>query len=287
MADKADTWMALYVGAYLADTMHLARQNHGSYLLLIMAAFKNAGWLPNDDGLLAQIAKCTPREWKAERAVYAAFFQVTDERWTHKRVTQEWERAQRLTEQRRAAGAESAAKRQRNRNERSTSVVTGEQRNARPSQSPSPSSETTTLTVTPSAPARATHTGWACPIPDDWTPSEPALARLRTGRPDLVGAYYEQRMVAFRSWCKAKAITSHDFEATWMGFMVQSHAAPEPKGTGKAATTPSDDADQWRARLRSYTPGAFWSPMWGPRPGETGCFVPPSILAEFPQARPQ
>lgn len=108
---KADTWMALYVGAYLADTMHLARQHHGSYLLLIMAAFKNAGWLPNDDDMLAQVAKCTPKEWKAERALYAAFFQVTDERWTHKRVTAEWEKALALTDERSKAGASGAAKR--------------------------------------------------------------------------------------------------------------------------------------------------------------------------------
>lgn len=54
-----------------------------------------------------------------------------------------------------------------------------------------------------------------------------------------------------------------------------------------AGSSSGNETDQWRARLRSYTPGSFWSPMWGPRPGEAGCFVPPAILAEFPQARPQ
>jgi uncharacterized protein YdaU (DUF1376 family) len=112
MAEKAvDEWMAFYIGAYLADTMHLARQHHGSYLLLIMAAFKNAGWLPSDDGFLSTIAKCTPKEWKAERALYARFFIVTDERWTHAKVTKEWEKAQSLTRQRSEAGTASAAKR--------------------------------------------------------------------------------------------------------------------------------------------------------------------------------
>lgn len=52
-------------------------------------------------------------------------------------------------------------------------------------------------------------------------------------------------------------------------------------------TMPADDADQWRARLRVYTPGAFWPSGWGPRPGEPGCFVPATVLAEFPQARTQ
>lgn len=233
MAEKrSDLWMAFYINDYAGDTFHLNRAQHGSYLHLLMAAYKNAGWLPNDDGLLMQIAKCTAKEWKAERAIYVAFFQVTDERWTHKRVTIEWERALRLTEQRRAAGAVSAANRQRKGNERSTSVATEPQRNARPLQSQSPSpSVTTNLCVSDSAPARGTQPGWSAPVPEDWEPGDEAVQRLRVGRPDLTGGYYDQRMMAFRSWCKAKAITSHNFEATWMGFMVQSHAAPQSRET--------------------------------------------------------
>lgn len=134
---KADTWMALYVGAYLADTMHLARQHHGSYLLLIMAAFKNAGWLPNDDHMLAQVAKCTAKEWKAERALYARYFEITDERWTHGKVTKEWEKAQTLTRQRSEAGTASAAKRQREANARSTTVDDSSERQTGPSEEPS------------------------------------------------------------------------------------------------------------------------------------------------------
>lgn len=230
MGDKSDVWMALYIGAYLADTMHLGRQHHGSYLLLIMAAFKNAGWLPNDDGLLAQVAKCTPKEWRAERAVYAAFFQVSADRWTHKRVTLEWEKAQSLTAQRSAGGSKGAAKRWGKQRQSDRSAMAqpqpGQWQNDGPSEEPTPS-VTPTLSVSDSAQARgATHSGWAAPIPDDWEPSGEALQRLRVGRPDLVGPYYDQRMLAFRAWCKAKAITTHNFEASWMGFMVQSHAAP-------------------------------------------------------------
>lgn len=216
MADKADTWMALYVNDYAGDTLHLNRAQHGSYLLMIMAAFKNAGWLPNDDGLLAQIAKCTAREWKAEKAVYAAFFQITAERWTHKRVTLEWEKAQRLTEQRRAAGAASAAKRQRPFNGRSTVVVTDDQRegqrNGRPPEEHKPS-VTTSRTVGENARQRATL------IDKDWQPKPETVEELRRGRPDLVGAFYDAELDEFRLWCRANAVTSHDPEASFLRFM--------------------------------------------------------------------
>lgn len=160
MAKTWDVWMAFYIGAYLSDTMHLAREHHGSYLLLIMAAFKNAGWLPNDDGLLMQIAKCTAKEWKAERGIYAALFQVTDERWTHKRVTIEWDKAQRLTDQRRAAGTASATSRKRSFNARSTLVEAESQRNDRHSEEPlkgSHNQESPTASARESAGGARTH----------------------------------------------------------------------------------------------------------------------------------
>ncbi|MDP3740319.1 MAG: DUF1376 domain-containing protein [Hyphomonadaceae bacterium] len=135
-APKSDVWMAFYVGTYLANTLHLARQHHGSYLMLILAAFKNGGWLPNDDNELAIIAKCTPDEWRLERSKYEAFFETTPERWTHVRVEVELEKAARLTEARRIAGRASAATRQQTRNTRSIN----DQQKCRPSESQTDSS---------------------------------------------------------------------------------------------------------------------------------------------------
>jgi len=89
LTDKTDAWMPLWIGAYLADTQHLARDEHGAYLLLLMAYWRTGGPLPDDDKRLSAIAKATAKEWKTLRPTMAEFFIVAEALWTHKRVEQE------------------------------------------------------------------------------------------------------------------------------------------------------------------------------------------------------
>lgn len=110
-AARPDTWMPLYIGDYLADTAHLDRALHGSYLLLIFACWKAGGELPDVDRLLCAIAKTTAREWKVERPVLAPFFIIEDGVWRHKRVTKELARSTEITQERSKAGTLGAAKR--------------------------------------------------------------------------------------------------------------------------------------------------------------------------------
>jgi uncharacterized protein YdaU (DUF1376 family) len=190
MAKGADTWMAFYPGAYLANTLHLTRCQHGSYLMLILAAFKAGGVLPNNDSTLAAIARCTPKEWAAERAIYAAFFDVTDEHWTHDRVAHELAKAERLTGQKRIAGLASAAARQRIGNSRPTDVDVPSQRRRKPSE-PHPdnlpqgdiTTDAASAVGDPSGPPRSQ------PLPDT--------------------AKWAERLAGFRPW---------EGKATWLPF---------------------------------------------------------------------
>lgn len=112
MTKKADTWMPLYVGEYMADTTNLNTEQHGAYCLMLMAAWRRGGTLPNDDGQLASVTKLSLARWRAHRSVLVDFFKVNElGQLVHKRVTQERLKAQAISEKKAEAGAEGAAAR--------------------------------------------------------------------------------------------------------------------------------------------------------------------------------
>lgn len=68
-------YMQLYVADYMADTMHLTTEQHGAYLLLLMAMWRNGAVLPNDPKKLARIAGVSTRRWHRIADDVLAFFQ--------------------------------------------------------------------------------------------------------------------------------------------------------------------------------------------------------------------
>jgi uncharacterized protein YdaU (DUF1376 family) len=106
---RADTWMPLYVGDYLADTMHLSAEEHGAYLLLLMHSWRT-GALPDDDKTLAAIARVSLKVWRAGLGgTIRAFFSPSERGLVQLRLERERERAGANTQKRRAAGAAGAA----------------------------------------------------------------------------------------------------------------------------------------------------------------------------------
>lgn len=110
---KSDTWMPFYVGDYLAATGRLTTEQHGAYLLILLDYWKN-GPPPNDDAVLAALARMAPPAWKKARAALVGFFEIRDGLWIQKRVEQERCKASEITEERSKAGSAGAAKRWQN-----------------------------------------------------------------------------------------------------------------------------------------------------------------------------
>jgi len=103
-------WMPLYIGDYLRKTTHLDATGSGAYLHLIMHYWDH-GSLPDDDRELARIAKLTTWQYKKLRKILVGFFQPG---WRHKRIEEELQRFEAISEKRSRAGVIGAATRQAN-----------------------------------------------------------------------------------------------------------------------------------------------------------------------------
>lgn len=105
---SVESYMPLWIADYLADTQHLTRDEHGAYLLLLMAYWRKGEPLADVDRKLAAIAKASPAEWRRLRPVLSEFFQVGDGVWKQKRVDAELARAKAIRAKRSEAGAKGA-----------------------------------------------------------------------------------------------------------------------------------------------------------------------------------
>lgn len=107
---KPDIWMPLYIGDYLADTMHLTTEQHGAYLLLIMAYWKNGGAVSSSDQSLAATCRLSADAWSMHKHTLASFFDTeTDPSlWIHERAEREMEKAGN-NQQKRTLRAQAAA----------------------------------------------------------------------------------------------------------------------------------------------------------------------------------
>jgi len=227
MTKKPDDWMPLHIGRYLANTAHLTRDQHGAYLLLLMAYWTKGGPLVADDARLAATAKATLTEWRKLRPVLVEFFTEQDGMWIQKKAEQELARANAITEAKSEAGKRGADKRW-----HSDSSANGK-RKALPSNShkqidtPQPQPSPSPTSSLRSEESRASRFGnfWAvCPKKVGKGKSQTLFDRAcRETSPDLLIAAM-QRYAASRAG-EDQQFTKHP--ATWL-----SQKCWEDEGTG-------------------------------------------------------
>jgi uncharacterized protein YdaU (DUF1376 family) len=96
--------MPLYVSDYLGDTQHLSTEEHGAFLLILMAMWQH-GMLKNDPTILARMAKVNPRRWHLISEAIMPYFKVVDGFIISPRLQREHEKAVSLSKKQSANAA--------------------------------------------------------------------------------------------------------------------------------------------------------------------------------------
>jgi uncharacterized protein YdaU (DUF1376 family) len=82
--------MPLFIDAYLADTTHFSAEEHGAYLLLLMAMWRRNGRVPNDNRDLARMCCVSVKRWPRIKARLMPLLIEQDGELSQKRLTTVW-----------------------------------------------------------------------------------------------------------------------------------------------------------------------------------------------------
>lgn len=211
---KADIWMPLYIGDYLADTARLSTEQHGAYLLLLMDYWRS-GKLPDNDLVLAQICKLTPDAWSNAKAMLKPFFSIEQGFWIHKRVEQEMAEAKVNQTKKHERAVKAAEARWKNATSNAKAML-----NECPSPSPSPSPVLNTIEVAkaPKAYRLALES-----IPEDW------YNFCRSERQDLNPKEIWVQFVDYWASVPGSKGTKLDWFATWRNWVRNQKKSASPK----------------------------------------------------------
>jgi uncharacterized protein YdaU (DUF1376 family) len=81
--------MPFWTDAYIGDTKHLTTTEHGAYLLLLISMWRNDGYLPDDDRILARYAGVTAGQWKRMAPIIRPFLRSVGGKVTQGRLMDE------------------------------------------------------------------------------------------------------------------------------------------------------------------------------------------------------
>jgi uncharacterized protein YdaU (DUF1376 family) len=233
---KADVWMPLFIGDYLADTGRLSTEQHGAYLLLIMDYWRN-GPPPDDADTLAQITHLSLDAWSIAQAKLKHFFSIEDGVWRHKRIDEELvaARENKGKAQAKAKAAADARWGKGNSDASSNAPSTPQAMHEEcPSPSPSPlPSSTSKPTTTPKSKAGATASGSR--LPEDWKPSLADVEYCKTERPDLQPSKVAQNFYDYWIAIPGAKGRKLDWSATWRTWVRKETAASAGRQPGVVA----------------------------------------------------
>jgi uncharacterized protein YdaU (DUF1376 family) len=204
------TWMPLYIGDYLSQTMDLDLEQQGAYILLMCYCWKNGGKIKNDSKKLQKIVKKTPKKLQKILPEIMQFFYEIDGYLRHEAIDRELAKALENKE----------------RNRRKTEAATAARWKKKPS---------VTDSVTDNVTDSVTYSPSPSPLPIKENKTK-VLSKKRAGKDDLEmleiddvqnwldekraeGKYRsvdEERLLElFKDYCRANNRTYNDYVAAF------------------------------------------------------------------------
>ena len=213
-------FMQMYWSDYFGDTRHLTCEQHGAYLQLIGTMWTAGGTLPADPRKLAKITGCTPSRWAKISPEVMAFFILSGDVITHKRVTFELEKAREKSIKRAEVGAKGGRAKALKNNEASLAIATDLLKH-----SPEPEPEldiippSTNVDVPPSGAKVKAVRGTR--LPEDWEPSE--RDRMVARGEGLTEEDIDRAAREFRNyWCaRSRDATRISWPRTWENRIIE------------------------------------------------------------------
>jgi uncharacterized protein YdaU (DUF1376 family) len=313
--------LPLHIGDYLADTMHLTTEQHGAYLLLLMAYWKNQGPLPDDAHALAAIARIPYKKWSRIWGALESFFVRGNGVISNRRSDHEIDRAISISSARSTAGKSGATSRWHGKGNaiaNGKGITTPQQIDG---PSPSPLHKDTPVEEESLIPAREER------APDVDRGPKPELVsaavkaiclelgiRLeddarRFEWPGKIrnliveGLNIDRHLVPAARMTKEAGKDSIQYLASIARRLFAEEAAAHGRGKANGAhpagldpqrnvnvlTRDNElcDAQAWRTRMRvqlvmgAEEDGGGWRASWGPAFGQPGNLAPPDVQAEF------
>lgn len=300
-------WFAFNIGEYVTDTMRLQTESHGAYLLLMLDYYARGEPCPDDDFILAAVAKLPEETWKRHRKVLAPFFDIRDGHWFHKRIEREMLEASAKHSAGIARSKAANAVRWGKEGDKSAGSTARRSQNTpvrpkRPPRIPSsiPQGEPKESSNDPhlhkhpliteggGAPPPEGNIGLegvGTPISRDFLPNPQTSDRARAAGMSVQDIDAEVRKFIGRRL--SEGAFSHDWQGSFAEWIEREiahrkklEAKAPPRVEVNARYEPSEA--EWDRSIRIYAKdGSKWSPNLGPEPGHGGCRAPFALLEKY------
>ena len=227
MTKKTDIWMPIYIADYLADTMHLSTAEHGAYLLIIMAYWRNRQ--PIQKSRLKSITRMDEKLWETSALIISEFFIIEEidgeEVWRHERIDAELAKAMNNKEIKSINGKLGGRPKKLNESE----TKANRNLNIKLNESPSPSpSYIKAIGALPSeSPPTISKKGNR--LPDDWKPDDVLLTWAKNKRPDLNLSDTVESFCNYWQSKSGKDACKLDWAKTFKNWVISQKANPFAK----------------------------------------------------------